>query len=133
MVGCLLNQNARRCQLIPVPTLTNTRPAGLDLLNGGYRCGSMARACSKTSPSRSCRTAATQCANSRWTYIRNPSTCSTQFHVTMRMTGMNRFAKGVCADDQPQLSADLEEMLEHLKWNLWHGKVSRALEITDEL
>ena len=24
-------------------------------------------------------------------------------------------------------------MLEHLKWNLWHGKVDRALEITDEL
>ena len=31
------------------------------------------------------------------------------------------------------MSADLEEMLEHLKWNLWHGKVDRALEITDEL
>src|SRR5881227_841317 len=24
-------------------------------------------------------------------------------------------------------------MLEHLKWNLWHGKVDRALEIIDEL
>src|SRR4051812_24354138 len=24
-------------------------------------------------------------------------------------------------------------MLEHLKWNLWHGKVNRALEIVDEL
>jgi hypothetical protein len=24
-------------------------------------------------------------------------------------------------------------MLEHLKWNLWHGKVLRALEIVDEL
>jgi hypothetical protein len=31
------------------------------------------------------------------------------------------------------LGADLEEMLEHLKWNLWHGKVNRALEIVDEL
>jgi hypothetical protein len=31
------------------------------------------------------------------------------------------------------LSADLQEMLEHLKWNLWHGKVDRALEIVDEL
>jgi len=31
------------------------------------------------------------------------------------------------------LSADLEDMLEHLKWNLWHGKVPRALEIVDEL
>jgi hypothetical protein len=55
------------------------------------------------------------------------------FHVTLRITGMNRLAKGVCADDQPELSADLEEMLEHLKWNLWHGKVPRALEILDEL
>lgn len=31
------------------------------------------------------------------------------------------------------MSADLEEMLERLKWNLWHGKVPRALEILDEL
>ena len=33
----------------------------------------------------------------------------------------------------PELGADLEEMLEHLKWNLWQGKVPRALEILDEL
>jgi hypothetical protein len=55
------------------------------------------------------------------------------FHVTIRITGMNRLAKGVQAKDYPELSADLKEMLEHLKWNLWHGKVDRALEITDEL
>jgi hypothetical protein len=55
------------------------------------------------------------------------------FHVTLRLTTMGRLAKGVRADDQPDLSADLEEMLEHLKWNLWHGKVNRALEIVDEL
>ena len=30
------------------------------------------------------------------------------------------------------MGADLEDMLEHLKWNLWHGKVNRVLEITDE-
>jgi hypothetical protein len=46
---------------------------------------------------------------------------------------MNRLAKGVCADDQPELSADLQEELERLKWNLWHGKVDRALEIIDEV
>jgi hypothetical protein len=51
----------------------------------------------------------------------------------MRLTGMSRMAKGIREADQPNLSADLEEMLEHLKWNLWHGKVDRALEITDEL
>jgi hypothetical protein len=55
------------------------------------------------------------------------------FHVTMRLTVMSRLAKGVRADDQPDLSADLEEEIEHLKWNLWHGKVDRALEIVDEL
>ena len=55
------------------------------------------------------------------------------FHITMRLTGMNRLAKGVREADQPELSGDLEEMLEHLKGNLWHGKVPRALEILDEL
>jgi hypothetical protein len=55
------------------------------------------------------------------------------FHVTMRRTRMSRLARSARAEDQPDLSADLEEMLEHLKWNLWHGKVDRALEILDEL
>jgi hypothetical protein len=55
------------------------------------------------------------------------------FHITMRLTTMSRMAQGVRAEDYPDLSADLEEMLEHLKWNLWHGKVDRALEITGEL
>jgi hypothetical protein len=71
--------------------------------------------------------------SSRSACTRTPSTCWTQFHVTMRVTGMKRLAQGVRADDQPELSADLQEMLEHLKWNLWHGKVDRALEILDEL
>jgi hypothetical protein len=51
----------------------------------------------------------------------------------MRLTGMSRLAKGMQAEDYPALSADLEDMLEHLKWNLWRGKVPRALEIVDEL
>ena len=46
---------------------------------------------------------------------------------------MNRLAKGVRADDQLELSADVQEELERLKWNLWQGKVDRALEILDEL
>jgi hypothetical protein len=44
------------------------------------------------------------------------------FHVTMRLTGMSRLAQGVREADQPDLSADLEEMLEHLKWNLCPGR-----------
>jgi hypothetical protein len=55
------------------------------------------------------------------------------FHLTMRLTGMSRLATGMQVEGYPELGADLEEMLEHLKWNLWHGKVARALEILDEL
>jgi ribosomal protein S14 len=55
------------------------------------------------------------------------------FHVTMQLTVMSRMAQGVREADQPELSTDLEEIFEHLKWNLWHGKVERALEILDEL
>jgi hypothetical protein len=55
------------------------------------------------------------------------------FHLSMRLRTMGQLANGVRAQDYPDLSADLEEMLEHLKWNLWHGKVPRALEIVDEL
>jgi hypothetical protein len=55
------------------------------------------------------------------------------FHISMRLSGMSRLAQGVQAEDYPELSADLQDMLEHLKWNLWHGKVPRALEIVDEL
>jgi hypothetical protein len=55
------------------------------------------------------------------------------FHVTMRVTTMGRMAQGVREADQPELSDDLQEMLEHLKWALWHGKMDRALEILDEL
>src|SRR5690348_7020554 len=51
----------------------------------------------------------------------------------MRLTGMSRLAQGVHEAEQPELNAELEEILEHLKWNLWHGKVDRALEILDEL
>jgi hypothetical protein len=53
--------------------------------------------------------------------------------VTLRLTVMNRMAQGVRETDQPELSADLDEILEHLKWNLRHGKIALALEILDEL
>ena len=55
------------------------------------------------------------------------------FHLTLRVTTMGRMAQGVRAEAYPELSADLHEMLEHLKWNMWHGKVDRALELLDEL
>jgi hypothetical protein len=54
-------------------------------------------------------------------------------NLTLRLTTMAQQAKGVQAEGYPEFGADLEEMLEHPKWNLWHGKVDRALEIVDEL
>lgn len=42
-------------------------------------------------------------------------------------------AQGVRAEGYPELNADLQDMLERVKWNRWHGKVDRALELLDEL
>ena len=46
---------------------------------------------------------------------------------------MSQLAKGIGADDQPNLSAKTEKDLERLKWNLWHGNVYKALQILDDL
>ncbi len=49
------------------------------------------------------------------------------FHVTMRLTVMNQFAKGLGAENcESRLSAVKE--LESIKWYLWHGNVFEALE-----
>ena len=46
---------------------------------------------------------------------------------------MSQLAKSVEADDQPNLSAEIEQELKRLKWNLWHGNVHKALQIVEEL
>jgi hypothetical protein len=46
------------------------------------------------------------------------------FHISMRLTVMRQLAKKIEADDQPNLSAEIEKELERIKWNLWHGNVS---------
>ena len=35
------------------------------------------------------------------------------------------------ADDQPNLSAEIEKELERLKWNLWHGNVHKGVPTAD--
>jgi hypothetical protein len=68
------------------------------------------------------------------------------FHVTMRLTVMGQMAKGVApervspgpaGDDEEEVVrldvADLREQLESLMWHLWHGNVSRALQILEDL
>src|SRR5919199_1770920 len=47
------------------------------------------------------------------------------FHLTMQLTGLGQSLKGLARLDAEQ-AAELQEALEHTKWNLWHGKVKRA-------
>jgi hypothetical protein len=49
------------------------------------------------------------------------------FHLTMQLTTLGQSLKGLARLDA-QRAAELQEALEHTKWNLWHGKVKRALE-----
>jgi hypothetical protein len=55
------------------------------------------------------------------------------FHISMRLTVMSQLAKSIEADDQPNLSAEIEKELERLKWNLWYGNVHKALQMVEDL
>jgi hypothetical protein len=48
------------------------------------------------------------------------------FHITMRITVMTQLAKGL--HTPPELSVNVVEQLQRLKWFLWHGNVFRALQ-----
>jgi hypothetical protein len=52
------------------------------------------------------------------------------FHVTMRLTVLNQFAKGVVQSD-PDSGAVIAKDLEGTKWFLWHGNVENALHRLD--
>jgi ribosome-associated protein YbcJ (S4-like RNA binding protein) len=45
----------------------------------------------------------------------------------MQLTGLGQFLKSLAHLDAGA-HAKLQAALEHAKWNLWHGKVKRALE-----
>lgn len=53
------------------------------------------------------------------------------FHVTMRITALRQMAKGLVADDIPDLAKQADEELERVKWYLWHGNVYKALVWTE--
>jgi hypothetical protein len=68
------------------------------------------------------------------------------FHITMRITVMKQMAKGLAKaqDEKAPLERgneqagatkgkSIEEELQSLKWNLWHGNVERALGRIEEL
>ncbi len=48
------------------------------------------------------------------------------FHVTMRLTVLNQFAKGLVKSD-PEPGKKMLEELTRVKWYLWHGNVEEAL------
>jgi len=53
------------------------------------------------------------------------------FHVTMRLTVLKQFAKGMCHTD-PEPGDELLAILERTKWFLWHGNTERALGFLDD-
>ncbi len=53
------------------------------------------------------------------------------FHITMRLTVLNRFAKGIAHTD-PAIGEQIKIDLERTKWFLWHGNVEFALEALDD-
>ena len=48
------------------------------------------------------------------------------FHLTMRLTVLGRFAKGM-VQCEAVLGEAIREQIERLKWSLWHGQVDKAL------
>jgi len=50
------------------------------------------------------------------------------FHVTMRLTVLGQMAKSVRSRDNPNLSTELAEELQRLKWYLWHGNLFLAMQ-----
>lgn len=54
------------------------------------------------------------------------------FHITMRLTVLGQYAKGVANIDADQ-GETITERLESIKWYLWHGNVYEALEEIEDL
>ncbi len=50
------------------------------------------------------------------------------FPITMRLTVLNQMAKSARSRDNPNLTTELGQELERLKWYLWHGNVFLALQ-----
>ncbi len=54
------------------------------------------------------------------------------FHITMRITVLLQYAKGVVNADK-DTGTEMQETLERLKWYLWHGNVCEALHEIEDL
>src|SRR4029434_1954645 len=54
------------------------------------------------------------------------------FHLTMKLTVLDQFGKGLVHCDAV-LGAAIRDQIERLKWSLWHGQVDKALGKIDDL
>ena len=73
-------------------------------------------------------------ALSRLQQYLNPNACHVLdwFHITMKITVLNQFIKGLIKIDKT-IGNEIEKCLMSTKWNLWHGHVRRAFEIFEDL
>ncbi len=53
------------------------------------------------------------------------------FHITMRVTVLTQFIRGVAHHDDAK-SAELLKSLERIRWLLWHGNLQRALTVIED-
>ncbi len=53
------------------------------------------------------------------------------FHITMRITVLGQFAKGVAQYDE-ETGGRLTKDLERIKWKLWHGNTTGAQEVIED-
>jgi hypothetical protein len=54
------------------------------------------------------------------------------FHITMRLTVLKQFAKGMVHTD-PEIAEQVKRNLDRTKWFLWHGNLERALDTLDDI
>jgi len=53
-------------------------------------------------------------------------------HVTMRLTVLDQYAKGLVHHDQ-QLGEEIREKIARLKWSLWHGNLYKAFDKIEDI
>src|SRR5207245_6303190 len=54
------------------------------------------------------------------------------FHLTMRLTVLDQYAKGLVHCDQT-LGEEIRDKIERLKWSLWHGNLYKAFYKVDDI
>jgi len=54
------------------------------------------------------------------------------FHLTMKLTGLEQYGKGL-VPCEAALGEEIREKIARLKWSLWHGQVDKALGKIDDL